>query len=222
GIVFILAHLCERAVHAEFIAPVAPVPGPDLPGLRGDRVDARTGRLERALRLCELDLLEPVRHEGGDPQAVELLCHGGAPLEMSVGNVVSFPTNVSRAVPPRSRQQVGGSGLPGRAQGRPVPRMARPIPGRDRAQAAFSASCFSARQMASTWRWSVPQHPPTTASRGRAVRRSRYSRPSSSGLPVSSSGLLSSSAWLRFEALARRPCSRPSQSPPCRRTAAKC
>ena len=67
---------------------------------------------------------------------------------------------------------------------------------------AFQAQ---AAKIASTWRWSVPQQPPRTLSRGSLRRSSQYSLPSSRGLPASNSALSSSSAWLQRDALARTP-----------------
>jgi hypothetical protein len=80
----------------------------------------------------------------------------------------------------------------------------------------------SARPIASTWRWSVPQHPPTTDSRGNAALSSSYCRASSSGSPASRSGLSSSSAWLRRDALARSPGTRSRHAPPRSRAPARC
>ena len=76
---------------------------------------------------------------------------------------------------------------------------------------AFQAQ---AAKIASTWRWSVPQQPPRTLSRGSLRRSSQYSLPSSRGLPASNSALSSSSAWLQRDALARTPGTLDAPPPP--------
>ena len=62
-----------------------------------------------------------------------------------------------------------------------------------------------AAQICSMWRWSVPQHPPSTVICGCLDRMSQYWAPSSTGSPSSRSGASLSSRWLRREALARTP-----------------
>src|SRR5204862_1783586 len=57
--------------------------------------------------------------------------------------------------------------------------------------------------IAETWRWSVPQQPPTTLRCGRRVASRSYPNARSSGSPASSTSAASSSAWLLREAFAR-------------------
>src|SRR4029077_10858932 len=71
-----------------------------------------------------------------------------------------------------------------------------------------------ALQISSTWRWSVPQHPPNTFSCFSLLRSSWCWRPNCTGSPSSSSVLSLSSAWLWIEALALTPRILPSQGPP--------
>ena len=87
----------------------------------------------------------------------------------------------------------------GCAQGRSRP------PVRETQALLRRGSAMQDKPMHSTCRWSVPQHPPSTLICGKRRRRSLYWAPSSTGLPMSNSGELSSSAWLRLEEFARRP-----------------
>ena len=80
-----------------------------------------------------------------------------------------------------------------------TPGSSRPLR-RGRARPAIVATCS----------WSVPQHPPTTR-RSIIEPSDAYSAPSSSTSPRSSSVASSSSAWLRRDALARTPCTRPAR-----------
>src|SRR4029450_2152911 len=67
------------------------------------------------------------------------------------------------------------------------------------------AATVHAVAMCSICRWSVPQQPPSTLICENRARRSLYCWPSSTGSPSSRSVASSSSAWLRFDALARGP-----------------
>ena len=67
------------------------------------------------------------------------------------------------------------------------------------------ASASHAPQIASTWRWSVPQQPPRTFTPGRRDFSAAWRSARSAGSPSSSSSASSSSAWLFVEAFVRRP-----------------
>src|SRR5262245_49142505 len=67
------------------------------------------------------------------------------------------------------------------------------------------ATIVQAIPICSICRWSVPQQPPSTLICEKRARRSLYCWPSSTGSPSSRSVASSSSAWLRFDALAGMP-----------------
>ena len=100
----------------------------------------------------------------------------------------------------------------------PGDRTARGLPGRS---FVVGQPARQAAAVARTWRWSVPQQPPSTVTLG--TRRSSCASwpPNSTGSPSSSSSLSSSSAWLKRDTLARTPRIRGGDPSPRSMTSAK-